>query len=175
MNDRQLQLRAYLTQRSTKNDDWLRAGVASHSVGAAAFFRSATGEIIASQIGNQYFLSTSTQLEYSRKQALIGNLEPLGWFLFNLDLVGASTVATFYENERDRGKVDARTVQISRAPGHGKIVGLRVPGCGDWTFSYDDPFVPPRGTIFFFSGQKGAVARPWRRHPRRRRYEAVSV
>ena len=53
MNNRQLQLRQRLTAASTEIRDWPRAGVNSRNGGAAAFFRSATGEIIASHVGNQ--------------------------------------------------------------------------------------------------------------------------
>jgi hypothetical protein len=138
MNNRQLQLRVRLTAASTEIRDWPRAGVNSRNGGAAAFFRSATGEIIASHVGNQYLLSTSSQLELGRLKAVEGDLKPLAWFLFDLDIVGAATTATFYENEKDNGIVDTYEVMIERKPGLGAVTRLRVPGCGEWTFSYDD-------------------------------------
>ena len=67
--------------------DFPRAGVRSGAEGANAFFKKHQNEIIASQVGNQYLLSSSTQLAAARASAASGNYLPLAWFIFNVDLI----------------------------------------------------------------------------------------
>jgi len=137
MNLRQRQLRTLLLNQCERDTDWLRTGVGN------AYFKDAQGEIIASQVGNQYFLSSSAQLAVGRYYAQYAdtrrkNLLPLAWFVFNVDLVGEENMGTFYEDEQNQ-RVRVQEVLLSREGSNkGRIRRLSIPGCGTFDFQYDD-------------------------------------
>ena len=135
MSARQKALKTAITARCDSDDDWLRAGVRSWAEGSDAFFKKHQNEIIASQVGNQYLLSSSTQLAAARASATSGNYVPLAWFVFNVDLIaGEGSISTFYEDER-QGRTRRVAVALERT--NGAVASLTVPGCGTFTFEYD--------------------------------------
>lgn len=109
----------------------------SGAEGANAFFKKHQNEIIASQVGNQYLLSSSTQLAAARASAASGNYVPLAWFVFNVDLIAGEggTTSTFYEDER-QGRTRRVAVALERSD-TGAVTSLAVPSCGTFTFEYD--------------------------------------
>ena len=137
LSARQKTLKTAITARCDSDDDWLRAGVRSFAEGSNAFFKKHQNEIIASQVGNQYLLSSSTQLAAARASAASGNYLPLAWFVFNVDLIAGEggTISTFYEDER-QGRTRRVAIELDRSD-TGAVTSLAVPGCGTFTFEYD--------------------------------------
>jgi hypothetical protein len=130
-------LKNAIKSRCTVDENWLRAGVARFAQGANAFFQENPVEIVASQLGNQWLSSTSTQLEVSRYRAdAEGDLLPMEWLLLNAIIVGDETSTTFYERS-SQGFTAAIPVGLDRAYAGGPATQLRVPGCGYFDFAYD--------------------------------------
>ena len=101
------------------------------------YFKAHHQEIVAGNIGNQYIYSTSTQLEVARYRAdAVGDLLPMAWFAFEVDVVGDETSTTFFERV-SRGYVQTIPVGIDRTYPGGPVKTLRVPGCGTFDFEYD--------------------------------------
>jgi len=117
---------------ATKDEDWLQTGVGND------YFQSHQQEVIASQIGNQYFLSGTTQLKLAidRFTSQVSVL-PLMWFLYHLDLFAGSTSAedsnsflssVLYDRETSEGVTTAYTVPLTR-DSTGRIESFSIPGC----------------------------------------------
>ena len=140
MSTRQVALRTSLKDDAAHNNDFLRSGVEYwKSVGgvqaAADFFKRHANEIIASQVGNQYFHSSSRQLAVARYYAgglttvaghRLGSttyeccstgrsMIPMEWFLLNVDVVGEEDTVNFYEDETQGGLVTVRMASICAA------------------------------------------------------------
>jgi len=136
MNPRQQELRTSIAGRCIVDENWLRAGLLVKE-GSNAYFKAHHQEIVAGNIGNQYIYSTSTQLEVARYRAdAVGDLLPMAWFAFEVDVVGDETSTTFFERV-SRGYVQTIPVGIDRTYPGGPVKTLRVPGCGTFDFEYD--------------------------------------
>jgi len=134
MSSRLQKLLHTIKNECSRVEDWLRAGVAAGGVGANNFFKKAPQEIIASQFGNQYMLSSSKQFKVARTQASKGHRMPMSWFLFNVELAADGDESFFYER-KDLGDIVRMTVLLERAE-DGEIEKMTVPGCGTWSFDY---------------------------------------
>jgi len=132
-DSRMQDMKVMLTEASQGNDqNWLRSNVGD------SYFQKAKAEIIASQIGNQYLHSTTTQLRLAvHRLENGGNGIPMSWFLFNVNLMTqpGKKKAPFYENESN-GRVSKINVKIQR-DSQGRINKLKIPTCGDVTVTYN--------------------------------------
>ena len=87
-------------------------------------------EIIAAQIGNQYFLSTVTQLQLGLSRSMQDNWVPLAWFLFNVELLstGANRAPVYQAVSRGKPEAKVACAKIKRNK-DGNIVELQIPSC----------------------------------------------
>ena len=125
-------------------DDWLRLNC--RAGGPDEFFKGAPQEIIASQVGNQYLLSSSTQLHVAVDRLVGGSSAvALGWVLFHLEMFASEdgTRSRMYESAAGldlsvaADGTAAVLCVILRRDGVGRIGGVTVPGCGgELTISY---------------------------------------
>jgi len=130
---------------ATDDLDWLRSSVGN------AYFQSAPQEIIASQVGNQYLLSSSNQLKLALSRLADGTSSlPLRWFLFHLELFarhpeGCSdrhcrTQTLLYhsgvEPSSDAAAMTTTYCAELGRNGAAQIASLRLPGCAPLNVTY---------------------------------------
>jgi len=146
-SNQRLQNRFSAIKRLAKTDrDWCRVIVGND------YFQRSPQEIIASQVGNQYLLSSSNQLRMAlarlKRPGVSKSALPLAWVLFHIELFadqGGSgafssgqgpATSTFFEAEDRLGNVVPICVGFDRIEGSGLITELRLPGCPPLRFMY---------------------------------------
>ena len=137
-----------LRNAASKDDDWLRtwSGPNSPGGGSHPFFTNAPQELIASMAGNQYLMSTPTQLHLAAARLADGtSTVSMGWFLFLVDLftrrpdgcnelscLPADGTALWYvdgDHSLHDGYIEPTCVRLTRDGAGGRITSLTVPGC----------------------------------------------
>ena len=145
-----------LRNAASKDEDWLRtwSGPNSPGGGSHPFFTNAPQELIASMAGNQYLMSTPTQLHLAAARLADGtSTVSMGWFLFLVDLftrrpdgcdglscLPADGTALWYvdgDHSLHDGYIEPTCVRLTRDGAGGRITSLTVPGCGTIDFEYD--------------------------------------
>jgi len=123
------------TSRATADHDWLRNSVGNE------YFQQFPQEILASQIGNQYTLSSSNQLALALDRFSAGtSVLPLAWVLLHVDIFSHSptectdracrTRSLFYHSGAAEGGITSTyCVEVGRDSTTGQIISLGLPGC----------------------------------------------
>ena len=158
-----------LRNAASKDEDWLRTGSGPNSPGGGShpFFTNAPQELIASMAGNQYLMSTPTQLHLAAARLADGtSTVSMGWFLFLVDLftrrpdgcdglacLPADGTALWYvdgDHSLHDGYIEPTRVRLTRDGAGGRITSLTVPGCGTIDFEYDgdETWIPSAASGF---------------------------